>query len=103
MKSKTISWKRLFRSTCSKRIKTEKLEPLDPPHIHDLSYNEGEPLKFTAEFEVMPKIELSIYKGLEIERTTVEVKEEEVEDAIKNDARTNGPVRSSDRSADSNG
>ena len=64
-------------------IKTEKLHPLDHPHIHELAYNEGEPLKFTAEFEVLPELNLSNYRGLEIERVPVEVKEEEVEAAVK--------------------
>ena len=48
-------------------IKSEKLQPLDHPHIHELSYNEGEPLKFTAEFEVLPELNLSNYHGLEID------------------------------------
>ena len=64
-------------------IKAEKLAPLDHPHVHDLSYNEGQPLKFTAEFEVLPELNLSNYRGLEIERVPVEVKEEEVDAAIK--------------------
>jgi len=64
-------------------IKTENLQPLDHPHIHELAYNEGEPLKFTAEFEVLPELNLSNYRGLEIERVPVEVKEEEVEAAVK--------------------
>ena len=65
-------------------LQAQSLEPLEPPHIHDLSYQQGESLKFKAIFEVMPKIEVASYKGLEIERTTVEVKEEEVESALKN-------------------
>ncbi len=64
-------------------IKSENLRPLDHPHIHELSYNEGEPLRFTAEFEVLPELNLSNYRGLEIERVPVEVKEEEVEATIK--------------------
>jgi trigger factor len=64
-------------------IKTENLEPLDRPHIHDLAYNEGEPLKFTAEFEILPVLNLTNYRGLEIERVPVEVKEEEVDATIK--------------------
>ena len=59
-------------------IKNEKLQPLDHPHIHNLSDNQGEPLKFTAEYEVMPELNLSNYRGLEVERVLVEVKEEEV-------------------------
>jgi len=64
-------------------IKQEKLQPLDHPHVHDLTYCDGEPLKFTAEFEVLPELNLSHYRGLEIDRVPVEVKEEEVEAAIK--------------------
>lgn len=65
-------------------LEAQSLEPLEPPHIHDLSYQQGESLKFKAIFEVMPKIEVTSYKGLEIERTPVGVKEEEVESALKN-------------------
>jgi len=72
------------RRCLSEALQAQKLEPLEPPHIHDLSYQQGESLKFTAVFEVMPKIEVASYKGLEIERTSVEVKEEEVESALKN-------------------
>ena len=64
-------------------LKAEKLDPLDHPHIHDLAYNEGEPLKFTVEFEVLPELNLSNYRGLEIERVPVEVSGEEVDAAIK--------------------
>ena len=64
-------------------IKAEKLEPLNHPHIHNLDYNEGATLRFTAEFEVLPELNLSSYRGLEVERVPVEVKEEEVDAAIK--------------------
>jgi trigger factor len=40
-------------------------------------------LKFTAEFEVLPELNIANYRGLEIERVPVVVKEEEVEGAIK--------------------
>lgn len=63
-------------------VKAENLNPLASPHIHDLSYSEGQPLSFTAEFEVLPRLDISNYKGLEIERIPVEVKEEEVDGAI---------------------
>ncbi len=65
-------------------IKAEKLNPLDRPHIHDLAYAEGQPLKFVAEFEVLPQLIISNYKGLEIDRIPVDVRDEEVEAALKN-------------------
>lgn len=64
-------------------IKTEKLSPLNQPHIHGLSYAEGQPLKFVAEFEVLPRLNISNYKGLEIDRIPVEVKDEDVEVAVR--------------------
>ncbi|MFN8007702.1 MAG: trigger factor [Terriglobia bacterium] len=72
------------RRCLTEALQTEKLDPLEPPHIHDLHYQQGESLKFTAAFEVMPKIEVAQYKGLEIEKTTAEVKDEEVESTLKN-------------------
>jgi trigger factor len=64
-------------------IEAEGLNPLDAPHIHNLSYSEGQPLKFTAEFEVLPRLEISDYRGLEIDKIPVEVKEGEVEAAVE--------------------
>jgi trigger factor len=64
-------------------IKAENLNPLDAPQIHDLSYSEDQPLKFAAEFEVLPELELSDYKGLEIDKIPVEVKDGEVEAALE--------------------
>jgi FKBP-type peptidyl-prolyl cis-trans isomerase (trigger factor) len=81
-------------------IKTEKLHPLDHPHIHDLAYNEGEPLRFTAEFEVLPELNLTNYHGLEIEGTG-EVKAGS-RSRHQDDARAD-VVRSSDRSCDQTG
>lgn len=64
-------------------LKAEKLEPLAHPHVRDLSFGEGEPLRFTAEFEVLPELHLRGYRGLEIERIPVEVREEEVDATMK--------------------
>jgi len=64
-------------------VKSENLSPLQSPHIHDLSYSEGQPLQFKAVFEILPKLEISNYKGLEIERILPEVKEEEIETSLR--------------------
>src|SRR6266404_3830064 len=44
--------------------------------VDKLEYNEGQPLKFRAVFEVLPEFELGTYKGLEIEMPPMEVTEE---------------------------
>ena len=77
---------------CLEAIESENLAPLESPHIHDSPTAKASRLKFKADFEVLPKLEVRNYKGLEIEKTTVEVKEEEIEKRIKTDSRTVGPV-----------
>jgi trigger factor len=64
-------------------IQSENLAPLQAPHVHDISYTEGQPLRFKAGFEVLPTVEVRNYKGLEIEQTTTEVKEEEIEQSLR--------------------
>ncbi len=74
-----VAVQKSFRSA----IQSENLAPLQSPHIHDLSYAEGQPLRFKAVFEVLPKLEIRNYKGLEIERVIAEVKDEEVENSLQ--------------------
>jgi len=63
-------------------IQSENLVPLQSPHVHEVSHSEGQPLRFKAHFEVLPTVEIRNYKGLEIEQTTAEVKEEEIEHSL---------------------
>ncbi len=64
-------------------MKSENLSPLVSPHVHDLSFSDNQPLRFKAVFEILPTIELSNYKGLEIEKIVPEVKKEEIESVLK--------------------
>jgi len=55
----------------------EKLQPLDRPNVEVKKFVPGEILEFTAEVEVLPKVELGDYKKLSAkpEKVTVEAKE----------------------------
>ena len=64
-------------------IESENLVPLQAPHVHNVSYTEGGPLRFKAHFEVLPSVEIRNYKGLEVEQTKTEVKEEEIEHSLR--------------------
>ncbi len=64
-------------------VEAEGLKPLNRPHVHDLTYADGEALTFTAEFEILPQLDISNYQGLEVERVPVDIKDEEVEDALE--------------------
>jgi trigger factor len=44
-----------------KRVKEEELQVVGRPNVKDVNFKEGEPLKFKAEFEVAPNIELGEY------------------------------------------
>ena len=68
------------------REETEKqnLLPVSQPRVTDLHLHEGEPLKFKAEFEVLPEFQLSPYDDIRIEKFPTGVTEEEVETALNN-------------------
>ena len=56
-----------------KAVVEEKLSPVSQPQVEKLEFNEGQPLKFRAVFEVLPEFELGKYKGLDIEMPAMEV------------------------------
>ncbi len=62
---------------------SKSLAPLSPPVVGEVVFSPGQPLAFKATFEVSPSLELPTYKGLEIERVSAEVKDEEVEAALQ--------------------
>ncbi len=61
-----------------KQFEAENLNPVGTPDIKDVHFHEGEPLRFTAEFEVVPEIELKDYRGVEVPYHDPEVSEEDV-------------------------
>ena len=68
------------------RKEAEKLGmiPVSQPRVTDLHVHDGEPLRFKASFEIMPEIKVEGYKELRAEHPEIEVKDEEVEEALTN-------------------
>jgi len=64
-----------FREEVQKR----GMAPISQPRITDFHFEEGEPLRFKAVFEVMPDIEVSGYNDLKAEKGDVSVTDDEVE------------------------
>ncbi|HEV2400811.1 MAG TPA: trigger factor [Candidatus Sulfotelmatobacter sp.] len=66
------------------RKEAEKLGmvPVSQPRVTDLQIHEGEPLRFKASFEIMPEIKVEGYKELRAEHPEIDVKDEEVEEAL---------------------
>src|SRR6059058_4926320 len=66
-----------------KAVAEQKLSPVSQPQVDKLDFNEGQPLKFRAVFEVLPEFELGAYKGLELEMPTMDITEKDVEKALE--------------------
>jgi trigger factor len=65
-----------------KRLEDENLKAVGTPDIKDVHFHDGEPLRFTAEFETLPEIELGDYQGVEIPYHDPEVTDEDVNKRI---------------------
>ena len=62
----------------AKAAKESELEIVSQPTIDIVQIEAGKPFIFTAEVAVKPEVELGTYKGVEVEKSDVEVTEEEV-------------------------
>ncbi len=69
----------LIPKALQKQIEAENLNLVGRPDISDLHFHAGEPLKFKAEFEVVPTVELGDYKDVEVPYHDPEVTEEDVD------------------------
>jgi trigger factor len=61
-----------------KAVNEQKLSPVSQPQVDKLDFNEGQPLKFRAVFEVMPEFELGNYKDMQLEVTATDLTDEDV-------------------------
>ncbi len=64
-------------------VQEEKLQVISQPDIKQVHFHAGEPVKFTAEFEVAPEVELGEYKGLEVAYQEPEVTEEDIDKRVE--------------------
>lgn len=65
-----------------KRFEEDSLNVVGTPDISDIHLHAGEPLRFKADFEVIPEIELGEYKGIEVPYNDPAVTDEDVEKRI---------------------
>jgi trigger factor len=61
-----------------KQFEAENLNVVGTPDIEDVHFHEGEPLRFTAKFEVIPQIELKEYKGIDVVYSDPEVSDDDL-------------------------
>jgi trigger factor len=61
----------------------EQLDVASQPHVHDLKFEDGEPLSFELHVEVRPKIELEQTQGFRVTRAQTAVTDDSVREQIE--------------------
>jgi trigger factor len=75
---------RLLPATFRDAIAERGVEPVGDPQLeHVDSFIEGAPIKYKAEFEIKPQIELREYRGIGVDDPKIEVTETDVEAMIE--------------------
>jgi trigger factor len=69
-----------FRQT----LESQHLRPISQPQISEMFLVEGQPLKFTATFEVMPEFDVAGYDSVHIQRPDATLTDEEFQDELNN-------------------
>ena len=84
-------------------MEREKLDVAAQPHVHDVKFDEGQPLTFELHLEVKPTIELKRTQGFRVTRTSQVVTDETVTEQIeklRDDKATWAPVEEQPREGD---
>jgi trigger factor len=66
-----------------KRADEEKWKVVGSPNVVEVHFNEGEPLRFKAEFEVAPEFEIGDYRGLEAPYVEPQVADEDIDKRLE--------------------
>ncbi len=75
---------RLLSRSFRDAIADRGVEPVGDPQLQHIDpYIEGAPVKYKAEFEIKPHIELREYRGIEIDEPKIEVADSDVENMIE--------------------
>ena len=64
-------------------VDREHLKVASQPHVHDLKFNEGEPLTFELHVEVRPEIALARTQGFRVARPAGQVTDDQVRDQVE--------------------
>jgi trigger factor len=75
---------RLLSRSFRDAISEKGVEPVGDPQLQHIDpYIEGAPVKYKAEFEVKPQVELGEYRGLEIDDSKIEVSDADIDNMIE--------------------
>jgi len=83
----------LVNETLPKAVEETETFPLTMPVIENDMVKEGQSFKYSAIMEVRPQFELKDYMGLEVEKESSSVKEEDVKNRLEEIRRNNGTLK----------
>ena len=84
-------------------MEREKLDVAAQPHVHDVKFDEGQPLTFELHLEVRPKLELARTEGFRITRVETPVTDDAVAqqiETLRDQKATWAPVEEQPREGD---
>src|SRR5205809_5573382 len=64
-------------------LRERGVEPVDTPDIRDVLVEEGQPLKFTANFETVPAFDPGDYGSLQLRKPRVALEDQAVDQALE--------------------
>lgn len=67
----------------NKELKERNIIPVGQPIVTDLNFSEGEPLRFKAQTEVWPELNLPEYKNIRIKKRKASVTEKELKESLE--------------------
>jgi trigger factor len=73
----------LIPQTFRERVAKEEIKVIGTPDITDLHFEQGEPIRFKAEFEVAPEVTLGTYRELPVKYAEPTVTDEEVDKRLE--------------------
>ena len=75
---------RLLPVSFREAIEGKGVEPVGDPQLRHIdSYIEGAPIKYKAEFDIKPQIQLGEYRGIDIDDPKIEVNDEDVDKMVE--------------------
>ncbi len=92
--------RRLIPHVYRQAVAEAKLHPVEDPDFHDVTLEEGAPLKFTAVVEIKPTITLGTYTGLSVQHSATPVTDDDVAKALEHLREQHAEWRSVERPAD---
>ena len=63
-------------------VKETDLSPICLPEVKEIQFKEGTPLKFKAEIEIKPEVEVKDYNGLEVVKKVKQITDEDIEQSL---------------------